>query len=300
MRKVKPKIFLETDQKQVHIKKKANMLSGADWIRYSMSVWSDIRKTASEIQHGHPASFPEILVRRLLSCYTNDDEKVVLDPFMGSGSTIVAAYKMGKKGIGVEISDEYIETAKQRIKQWEINFENEAVEFIEPAFLKGDARCIDSLVEDEVDICITSPPYWNILEQKRTADGKDIRNYGDDQKDLGKIKEYDKFLIELTHVWRGLLNIIKPGGYLIINVMDLRKKNRFYPLHMDIVSNITKMSYPSFELDDIILWNRQSEYNNLRPLGYPYKFRINKIHEYLLVFEKPMSLKSYVTKWQDQ
>lgn len=39
-----------------------------------------------------------------------------------------------------------------------------------------------------------------------------------------------------------------------------------------------------FELQDIIIWDRQSEYNNLRPLGYPYKFIVNKVHEYLLVF----------------
>ena len=280
-------IPLETEEKKKVPKKKANQLSGADWVRYSMSVWGDIRKTPLELKYGHPAAFPEMLVKRLLQCYTSKDEKIVLDPFMGSGSTIVAAYKLGKLGIGVEISDEYIEVAKQRIKQFELNFDEQDGELIEPVLIKEDARKLDVVIDREIDICITSPPYWNILEQKRTADGKETRNYGDNLFDLGKINEYEKFLFELNHVWKSVFSILKPGGYLIINVMDLRKKNRFYPLHMDIVDNVTRLNYPSFDLDDIIIWNRQSEYNNLRPLGFPYKFRINKIHEYLLVFEKP-------------
>jgi hypothetical protein len=69
--------------------------------------------------------------------------------------------------------------------------------------------------------------------------------------------------------------------------MDLRKKDKFYPLHIDIIDKVTKLTYPSFELNDIIIWNRQNDYNNLRPLGFPYKFIVNKIHEYLLIFEKP-------------
>jgi len=38
--------------------------------------------------------------------------------------------------------------------------------------------------------------------------------------------------------------------------------------------------------DDIIIWDRQQDYNNMKPLGYPYKYRINKVHEYILIFIK--------------
>jgi hypothetical protein len=41
-----------------------------------------------------------------------------------------------------------------------------------------------------------------------------------------------------------------------------------------------------FVLEDIIIWNREREYNNLRPLGYPYVFIVNKVHEYILIFKK--------------
>jgi DNA modification methylase len=80
-----------------------------------------------------------------------------------------------------------------------------------------------------------------------------------------------------------ILPKLKDKGYCIVNVMDIRKKNQFYPLHIDITEKLQQVGYT---LDDIIIWDRQKEYNNMRPLGYPYKFRINKVHEYLLIFTK--------------
>lgn len=279
-------------------KKRANQLSGSEWVKYSMSVWDDIKKNPQENQLKHPAMFPEMLVKRLISCFASDYDKIILDPFMGSGSTILAAYKMGKMGIGIDISPEYLELVNMRIKQTEIDFNNNSETLALPLLIQGDARNLENLLDKEIDMCITSPPYWDILEQKRTADGKSIKNYGDNENDLGKIRNYDKFLFELNKVWSSVYNALKPGGYLIINVMDLRKKNRFYPLHMDIINRISKLNYPSFDLEDIIIWNRQSEYNNLRPLGYPYKFIVNKIHEYLLIFTKPKSIKAFIKKWE--
>jgi hypothetical protein len=65
--------------------------------------------------------------------------------------------------------------------------------------------------------------------------------------------------------------------------MDVRKKNRLYPLHMDLSQRLIAAG---FTLDDIIIWDRRQEYNNLRPLGYPHVFRVNKVHEYILIFQK--------------
>ncbi len=66
--------------------------------------------------------------------------------------------------------------------------------------------------------------------------------------------------------------------------MDLRKKDRFYPFHADLAA---RLKNSGFVFDDIIIWDRRQEYNNLRPLGFPSVFRVNKVHEYLLIFQKP-------------
>ncbi|MCA9019680.1 MAG: site-specific DNA-methyltransferase, partial [Planctomycetaceae bacterium] len=92
-----------------------NALDGKRWIQNSISVWSDIRKSLEEVRLKHPAIFPEMLVERLIETFLPLQGDVILDPFAGSGSTIVTAEKMGKTGIGLELSEDYAELARQRL-----------------------------------------------------------------------------------------------------------------------------------------------------------------------------------------
>jgi len=74
------------------------------------SVWSIKPKTNSE----HPAAFPKEIPRRLIELNSYEGD-VVLDPFTGSGTTLVAAEEMGRDYIGIELSNEYIKMAKERL-----------------------------------------------------------------------------------------------------------------------------------------------------------------------------------------
>lgn len=69
---------------------------------------------------GHPAVFPEVLAHDHIITWSNENE-IVLDPFMGSGTTGVACINTNRKFIGIEIDDTYFETAKKRIKNEEMN-----------------------------------------------------------------------------------------------------------------------------------------------------------------------------------
>lgn len=64
---------------------------------------------------GHPAQYPEKLIERIIKVATNEND-VVLDPFMGSGTTAVIAQRLGRNYVGYEIADEYIQMAKKRLK----------------------------------------------------------------------------------------------------------------------------------------------------------------------------------------
>jgi len=261
--------------------KRANNLDGATWIRNSISIWSDIRKSQQEIALGHPAIFPSQLVERLINCFTVGDKLAVLDPFSGSGSTVVTAYRMNHIGIGFEINEKYIELTKQRLSECSPQ-QNELDDNIR--LYNSDARHILKYIpENSIDIVITSPPYWDVLSQKRTADSKSIRDYGDTAEDLAKIADYKEFLRQLSEVFKQVFVALKPGSYCIVVVMDLRKKSKFYPFHSDVAKMMEEIG---FIYDDLIVWDRRHEYNNLRPLGYPYVFRINKVHEYILIFQK--------------
>ncbi|MCY3865107.1 MAG: site-specific DNA-methyltransferase [Chloroflexi bacterium] len=72
----------------------------------------DVWQIPQESNNPHPAPFPEALAQR---CIDSTDAKVVLDPFIGSGTTAVAAVKSNREWIGIDISQEYCELARQRI-----------------------------------------------------------------------------------------------------------------------------------------------------------------------------------------
>ena len=259
----------------------ANDLDGKEWTSYSISIWKDIRKAGREKELEHPAMFPVMLVERIIRCFTRPSEKMILDPFMGSGSTLVGACILGRTGIGLEVYSDYVQLAQQRLAFYMGRKEDEGSYLIYP----HDARKMGEFIEeDSIDLCFTSPPYWNILSQKRTADNKQIRDYGDSEVDLGRIDDYSEFLRALGEVFYEVYKVLKPGKYCVVNVMDLRKGNRFYPFHADLAKQMERIGYV---FDDMIIWDRSHEYNNLRPLGYPTVFRINKVHEYLLIFQKP-------------
>lgn len=277
-----------TSRKRSASSRKANDLDGRQWLRNSISIWSDISKTPEEVSLKHPAMFPTQLVARLVESFTRSDQTVILDPFSGIGSTVLAAEMMGKLGIGLDISSEYITKAENRPSLNPGLFhEGTNTEKGERRFVEADARdLLQYIAPASVDLVVTSPPYWDILLQSRTADYKEVRNYGDSESDLGRISDYQEFLDALGAVFRNVLTALKPGCYCCVIVMDLRKGSRFFPLHADLA---VKMQDIGFLFDDIIIWDRKHEYNNLRPLGHPSVFRVNKVHEYILIFQKPRS-----------
>lgn len=261
---------------------KMNNLSGKEWLKNSISIWDDIRKDKEELKLKHPAIYPKQLCERLISTYTKNESEVILDPFMGVGSTIMGAINTNRKGIGIELSNEFKTIAQNRINSSLNLFSNEIN--LTPELYEGDSTAIMKTIEDNsIDLCINSPPYWNILNQKRSADFKNIKNYSNDKIDVGNIKNYNDYLQSLKAIYSEVYRTLKPNKRCCTIVMDIRKKDKFFPLHIDITRIMNEIG---FELEDIIIWDRRHEYNSLRPLGYPWVFRINKIHEYICIYLK--------------
>lgn len=252
--------------------KKCNDLSGKEWLQHSFSIWRNLTKTKEEKELKHPASYPIALCEKLIRTFSKRGSRV-LDPFNGIGSTMIASHNLGCEGVGIDLSSEFCEIAKRRVGN------NGKITII-----NGDSfEELKKLKEDSFDICITSPPYWDILNMKRSADGKDVANYSNKGNDVGNLENYDEFIDTLKRLFVDVNRVLKKGGYCIVNVMDIRKKSMFYPLHSDLATAMQEIDYI---YDDLIIWDRQADYNNMRPLGYPYKFRINKVHEYLMIFIK--------------
>ena len=265
----------KTSAQENREKNRLNALDGKTWTRYSISIW-EISKTPEETRLQHPALFPQKLVERLIQIYTKPGD-IVLDPFMGAGSTLLAAQEFGCQAIGFDISQEYVNLARKRLVQTESHSQ---------IYCENAQNLTKHISSDSVDLVVTSPPYWNIHQQRRTADRKTPRPYTPSAEDLGNITDYYEFLKALGNVSAQLFTVLKPGHWCVLIVMDIRKKNQFFPFHIDCIQQWTTNG---FQLEDIIIWDRRKDYHNLRPLGYPTTFRVNKVHEYILIFQKPPS-----------
>jgi site-specific DNA-methyltransferase (adenine-specific) len=90
-------------------------ISREEFLEFTKSVWTFPAESAKKV--GHPAPFPVELPYRLMQLYTYSGE-VVLDPFMGSGSTALAALKAGRHYVGYEIDDNYVRLADRRIRAY--------------------------------------------------------------------------------------------------------------------------------------------------------------------------------------
>ena len=268
-----------TDSVQTAKKKeRLNDLDGRTWERYSISVW-DMIKTPEEARLRHPAMFPLELCKRLIKIYTKKGD-IVLDPFMGSGSTVIAAKDLERVGIGIDINPAFVKLAKQRLSQRRLI----PRDIESPKIYCDDAINLTRHVKPgSVDLVITSPPYWFVHKRKRTADYKGSRPYSELARDLGNIEDYAQFMQSLKEIFLRVHQVLKPGKRCIIIVMDIRIQSLFIPFHMDIINMMREIG---FTLEDIIIWDRRREYSNLRPLGYPYVFIVNKVHEYILIFRR--------------
>ncbi|OGN90065.1 MAG: SAM-dependent methyltransferase, partial [Chloroflexi bacterium RBG_13_48_10] len=110
-------VFSKGSFKRQNTQQRESTISNEEFLEFTKSVWTFPTEPASKI--GHPAPFPVELPYRLVQLYSFKDE-VVLDPFMGSGQTALAAIKAGRHYIGYEINQEYAALAEARIQRYTV------------------------------------------------------------------------------------------------------------------------------------------------------------------------------------
>ena len=107
-------VFSKGAYKRPNPEKRPSTITKEEFLEYSKSVWRFPAESARKI--GHPAPFPAELPRRLIQLYTFAGE-VVLDPFMGSGQTALAAIQTGRHYVGYEVDPVYVELAEKRLSE---------------------------------------------------------------------------------------------------------------------------------------------------------------------------------------
>jgi len=112
-------IFSKGSFTRESVPNRKSTISKKEFLEFTKSVWTFAAESATKV--GHPAPFPVELSYRLIQLYTFEGE-VVLDPFIGSGQTAIAAIKARRYYVGYEINEEYVRLAERRIKEFSLNF----------------------------------------------------------------------------------------------------------------------------------------------------------------------------------
>lgn len=239
----------------------------------------------------HPATFAEPDIERLIAFFTKEGE-LVLDPFVGSGSTLVACRNTGRSGVGVELVHQWAEIARLRSSyvQHELFKESD----LQLTVLEGDAKSVlREFPKDNFSFIVTSPPYWSMLNkpadhkvrQERLRKNLPTR-YSRHPQDLANISNYDKFLSELSMVFRECYRILKDKRYIAVIVSDFRDQDKFFLFHADIARILETVG---FRLAGLTILVQDSK--TLYPYGMPYAFVSNIHHQIVVIARKEATLR---------
>ncbi len=284
-------------------KNKLNELSGKDWIKFTKSWFVHRPERRGDQKIRHPASFPESLVREFILFFTKRGE-IVIDPFLGTGSTLVAAVEAGRSGVGFEIVGRYAEISKRRVAD-ALNGKRggDGPTGKKPGWAEviqaGSKKLSETWKKKGfpfADYCITSPPYWNQLKRNsirqkgRVEKGLDTE-YSDNPEDIGNIEDYTSFLNAMKLLFDEVYKVMKPNGYLTIITNNVFAQGRMYPLAFDTVSTLSQEPY-GWTAKDERVWCQDDK--ALLPLGVYNAWVGNRHHQYCLIFRKEEQGSSHV------
>lgn len=267
------------------------------------TVWSFPRRGSWATHRGdYRGNWAPQIPRALMLMYTKPGD-AVLDPMVGSGTTLIEAKLLGRNSIGVDISYNavmltlhrlyYLEKALEEYKKRRANvllaFMHDelnngiggvSLRDIEKAWFKvyhGDARNLNELDDESIDMVATHPPYFNIIR------------YGEEtfEGDLSKARSLEEYLKWMSEVATELYRVLKPGKYCAILIGDTRIHRHYVPISHYVLQvflnagfilkeEIIKVQHKMKTTREV--WNRLRERDFL--LIY---------HEKLFVFRKPES-----------
>lgn len=267
-------------------KNKLNDLTGKEWIKFSKSWFIHRPPKRKNDEILHPAKFPETLIEEFISFFTKKDEWV-FDPFMGTGSALIAAGKLNRNAASIELSKKYYSTSKKRVDK--SRFKSS----INP--LQGNSENLKSILKKNnlgniiFDYAITSPPYWNQLErnslrQKKRTDHGLSTKYSNNKEDIGNIKNYDYFIEKQAKIFDQVYDVLKPGGYLTIITNNVYYEGKLFPLAYDTAVSLTKRKNKSWILKDEKIWLQDDK--PLIALGINSAWVSNRHHQFCLIFRK--------------
>lgn len=203
--------------------------------------------------------------RNIILRYSKEKD-LILDQFAGGGTTLVEAKLLNRNIIGIDVNDVALNRCKEKI-----DFQHEGADG--KVFLrKGDARNLDFISDDSIDLICTHPPYANIIEYSENI-----------EEDLSHLK-INEFLEEMKKVASESYRVLKKDKFCAVLMGDTRKNGHMIPLSFYVMQVFENAG---FKLKEMII----KEQHNCKATGF---WKTNSIkynflliaHEHLFIFRK--------------
>jgi DNA modification methylase len=259
---------------------KINDLDLSKWREYKDllvdSLWIIEKRDNSGAHSGwyHGNFIPQV-PRQLILRYTRQGEWV-LDPFVGSGTTLIECKRLGRNGIGIELNQKVVERARRAIRG-ELNFYNVVVDIV-----VGDARkmnygeLLGKYGISKVQLVILHPPYWDVIK------------FSDSPEDLSAAKSLEEFLRLFREVVEKVSEVLEEGRYLGLVIGDKYSGGEWIPLGFYCMKEVMDVGY---RLKGIVVKNVGETRLGGGSRGL-WRYRALKFgffvfaHEYVMVFQK--------------
>ena len=257
-------------------------------------VWNDLSSPRNEHQKEHGAVFPVKLAERLIMMYSKEGD-TVFDPFLGIGSTAIAAHLHGRNAAGIELNSKFFKIANNWIIE-ECGLYDSDFKY---NIYNDDCRNMLKYYQKEsIQLTVTSPPYANFIQRSvedRTKTHKSsiislennstVKQYSEEDNDFGNLPYVD-FIKGIKGILESNLEITLPGGYSTWVVKDYRDtKNNipYIPFHSDLARAGEEVGW---KYHDLIVWDQTAQ-RSLVLLGYPSVLYTNQNCSFIVVFRKP-------------
>ena len=273
-----------------------NCMHAKDWMKSQLGVWQvyyegrDIRD-----KDIHPAVMPIALAKRTIELFTHRGE-LVLDPFNGIGTTLLAAKDLDRNAVGFDINETYCRVSEERLGEAKVVGKSKQL------VVCNDADNISNYLQDEsVKLIFTSPPYANLLNRKRLNKSRRgnlrkndqylrVEQYSQDKRDLGTM-QIEQYSQKLKEIYERLLPLLMPRGHNAINVPDMwwsdGRTGFRIPIHIHVYHAMIEAGY---ELRNTIIWDRTNIVNRVGIFGWPSNYiTMGTTFEYILDFWKPFT-----------
>jgi DNA modification methylase len=240
------------------------------------SLWIlDKRDSSGAHNAGYWGNFIPQIPNQFLRRYTKQGEWV-LDPFLGSGTTLIECKRLGRNGVGVELQSEVVEIANKNISAEE-NIYNVRTEIINADSTELNLKLeLEKLNIKSVQFLILHPPYWDIIK------------FSENKRDLSNARSVQEFLNLFGKVVDNACEVLDNGRYFAVVIGDKYSQGEWIPLAFFTMNEILKRGYV---LKSTIIKNfeetkgkmNQKELWRYRALvGGFYIFK----HEYIFLFKK--------------